>query len=350
MRILIITEIFPISDEEKYTPDAIKRLTKSWEKLGLEVRIIRPNFFIKTYLKKNYSPDGFYENVENINYILPFLGNIKKKIKTLFAPDIIIAHGLNGLIFANKLGCPFSAGIGTAELKILKNPFYRIYFKPQLEKALEKSHRIACNSFVVKANLDKLYPQFKKKTFVTPCGIDDTKITNRIWLEEEKEKIKVISCGEFVKENNFDKVIKACENNERIQLTIIGDNKEKLEKLSDKVIFTGYLPQKQIIEKLKESDIFILPSEIEDFGTIYLEAMASGCITIGLKNYGIDGILKDSINGFLGDNVEEILKKAIEFPDKNWILKNGYETVSMLTESRVALHYINCLAINTPKM
>lgn len=349
MRILVITEIYSLTDEEKYTSQFIKKLVYNWEKQGHEVRIIKPNLLISTYLQKKYYKNGFYDKVENINYFLPFMGNIKKKIKTLFAPDVVIAHGLNGLVFANKLGCSFSAGIGDAELKILTNPFH-IYYKKHLEKALKKAHRIACSSFTVKNKISELYPQLKKKLFIAPTGIDENIINERIWLEEEKEKIRVITCGEFIKENHIDKVIKACENIERIELTVIGDGKQNLQKLSDKVHFVGYLSREEILEKLSKSDFFILSSENKDFAPIYLEAMAKGCITICKKNCGIDGIIQDSVNGFLSEDIEGTLRRVIDFPDKNWIIKNGYKTVSTLTESRVAEHYINCLALNTPKI
>ena len=75
MRILVITDLYPISEDEKYTPRTIQTFVKSWEKLGHEVRIIKPNFLLNSFLrKKPYYKNGFYGQVENINYITPFLG------------------------------------------------------------------------------------------------------------------------------------------------------------------------------------------------------------------------------------------------------------------------------------
>ena len=58
---------------------------------------------------------------------------------------------------------------------------------------------------------------------------------------------------------------------------------------------------------MRESDIFILPSRNETFGMVYMEAMASGCITVCSKNDGVDGIIRDGINGFLCEDIEETL-------------------------------------------
>ena len=43
--------------------------------------------------KKPFYHSGIYGKVENINYILPFLGNIRSKITTKFNPDIVIGTG-----------------------------------------------------------------------------------------------------------------------------------------------------------------------------------------------------------------------------------------------------------------
>ena len=50
---------------------------------------------------------------------------------------------------------------------------------------------------------------------------------------------------------------------------------------------------------MSENDIFIMPSYYEALGCVYLEAMASGMITVGVKGQGIDEIIKDGKNGFL---------------------------------------------------
>lgn len=343
MRILVITDLYPISDDEKYTPRTIQAFVKSWEDLGHEVRVIKPNFLLNSFLrKKPYYKNGIYGQVENINYITPFLGDIKKKIKTLFAPDVIIAHMPSGLIFANKLGVSFCAGVHASDLEVLTNPIYKFYFKTELEKAYENAKCIACRSYVLKEKFLKLYPQYEDKTFVAPSGIDEEKIVKKEW--QEKEKIKVLTCGQFIKRKNIDKVIKACEKLENIELTVIGSGREKLKKISQKPIFLGQISHEDVLAKMRESDIFILPSKNETFGMVYLEALASGCITVCSKNDGIDGIIKDSINGFLCEDVEEVLDRILDFENKNLILENSYKTALNFTSQKVAENYINYLA------
>lgn len=343
MRILVITDLYPVGEDELYTPRTIQAFVKSWEDLGHEVRIIKPNFLLNSFLrKKPYYKDGIYGQVENINYILPFLGNIKQKIKTLFAPDIVVAHMPSGLIFANKLGVSFAAGVHVSDLEVLTNPIYKIYFKTELEKAYKNAKCIACRSYVIRDKFLRIFPQYANKTFVAPSGIEEEKIIKREW--QEKEKIKILTCGQFIKRKNIDKVILACEKFDNIELTVIGSGPQKLEKFSEKVKFLGQIPRGQVIEKMRESDVFILPSVNETFGMVYLEAMASGCITVCSKNDGIDGIIKDGVNGFLSESIEDDLERIINFPEKNMILENAYMTISNFTSKKVAENYINYLA------
>jgi glycosyltransferase involved in cell wall biosynthesis len=339
MKILVITDLYPIKEDEKHTPKTIFNFVKSWEKLGHEVKVIKPNFILNSFVrKKPFYKSGVYKNVENINYFLPFMGDIKEKIKTQFNPDLLIAHMPSGLIFADKLNlsCPFCAGVHISDIEVLTNPIYKVYFKPSLEQAYSKASKIACRSEVLRRKFLTLYPQFEKKCFVANSGIDNPIL--RKW--NGNQKIKVLTCGQFIKRKNIDKVIRACDKFENIELTVIGEGKEKLREISNKPIFLGQIPHNQVLEKMRESDIFILPSKNETFGMVYLEAMSSGCVTVCSKNDGIDGIIRDGENGFLCENVEETLIKVINFPNKDEILNQAYKTILNLGTLQVAENYL----------
>ena len=131
MKILVITDLYPIKKDEKYTPHTIETFVKNWQKLGHEVKVIKPNFLLNSFLRqKPYYPNGAYGNIENINFITPFWG----KIKTSFAPDIVIAHMPSGILYADKLGLPFCAAVHASDIEVLTKPIYRFHFKPRLEK------------------------------------------------------------------------------------------------------------------------------------------------------------------------------------------------------------------------
>lgn len=63
----------------------------------------------------------------------------------------------------------------------------------------------------------------------------------------------------------------------------------------------------------RESDLFVLPSENETFGQVFIEAMSCGTPVIGTKVGGIPEIISDSYNGYLVQpNDASILAQRIE--------------------------------------
>lgn len=389
MNILFITDLYPVKSDEKTTPRTLLTFVEEWKKMGHNVDILKPNFILNSFLRgKPFYKSGQYEDVFNINYWTPFWFDVKRKFNgnsrlgTLAQLNkhnynIVVAHMPSGILFADKLGLPFVAGIHNSDIEVLTNPLYKIHFKPRLEKALKNAKAIACRSFVLQDKLLKLYPEFEEKTFVAPSGIDkkaamfldakqnekhsaDTNFSrfishislssdmNHSLLTTHHSPIKVLTCAHFKKRKNIDKIIKACKGLECFELTVIGDGKErkKLEKIDKNVIFTGRLPHDEVLAKMRNSDIFVLPSVGETFGMVYLEAMASGCITVCTKGDGIDGIIKDRENGFLTEPNSESIKetllniKNLTKEELNSLYTNSFNTIQHYTSTLCAERYL----------
>lgn len=350
MNILFITDLYPVKNTEPTTPRTLSDFVSEWKKQGHKVDIIKPNFILNSFLrKKPFYKTGQYEDVFNVNYWTPFWFNIKNKLKNLPKYDIVIAHMPSGILLADKLGLPFVAGIHVSDIEILTNPIYKIHFKKRLEKALKNAKAIACRSFVLKDKLLKLYPEFKEKTFVAPSGIDEKIIKSKeSFYKNFNSPIKVLTCAHFKKRKNIDKVINACKGVKSFELTVIGDGKERksLEKIDKNVIFTGRLPHDEVLAKMRDSDIFVLPSVGETFGMVYLESMASGCITVCTKGDGIAGIIKNGENGFLvapnSNNVKDTLLniKNLSAEELKSLHTNSFNTIKKYTSSLCADRYL----------
>lgn len=347
MKILFITDLYPVKENEKTTPRTLYDFVEGFKELGHNVDVIKPNFILNSFLRgKPFYKTGTYNNIYNINYWTPFQFDIKKKLNRNLDYDIVIAHMPSGILFADKLGLPFIAGIHNSDLTVLTSPLYKIHFQKRLLKALKNAKAIACRSDVIQKKLLKLYPEFKEKTFTAPSGIDENIIAEN--TKPFHNPVKVLTCANFKKRKNIDKVILALKNIDGFQLTVIGDGhgRKKLEKLDKNVNFTGALTHNQVLAEMRDSDIFILPSISETFGMVYLEAMASGCITIGTKDDGIDGIIKNNENGFLTLPISTEIRKILQFlknmdDDRLKALRyNSFSTIKQYTKTACCENYL----------
>ena len=81
--------------------------------------------------------------------------------------------------------------------------------------------------------------------------------------------------------------------------------------LTDVVRQHGFTPRQEVLKAMRASHLFLMPSAPETFGLVYLEAMASGCVVIGHKGWGIDGVVEDGVNGYVvaAPTESEILSK-----------------------------------------
>jgi glycosyltransferase involved in cell wall biosynthesis len=93
-------------------------------------------------------------------------------------------------------------------------------------------------------------------------------------------------------------------------------------------------------------------SSPETFGLVYLESLASGCITVGSKNEGIDGIIINEKNGFLvkprdSDALLKVIQKILSIDNyfKTSLVLNGIETAKGFSDEKVAKNYLKEISI-----
>lgn len=196
-----------------------------------------------------------------------------------------------------------------------------------------------------------------KNTCVIYNGINEQKLEK---VNKDNYKYNIISVGSLSQNKKHDITICAISELSKkypqIKLNILGSGSElnnlknivKEKKLENVVCFKGQVNNKEVQKLMSESYIFVLPSINEGFGIVYTEAMKAKCITIGTKNEGIDGFIKNGVNGFLvNPNVDEIAKLIDEiYNDKynlDTIRSNAFNDVAALTWENNAKKYIEII-------
>jgi teichuronic acid biosynthesis glycosyltransferase TuaC len=81
--------------------------------------------------------------------------------------------------------------------------------------------------------------------------------------------------------------------------------------LMERVEFRGKIVHGEVIDLMKEADLFVLPSLREAFGVVYIEAMACGKPVIACRGEGIEDVIEDGVNGILVEpnDVDDLVKK-----------------------------------------
>lgn len=127
-------------------------------------------------------------------------------------------------------------------------------------------------------------------------------------LNREDQKIVYSSAGQFIKRKNFFSIISAWKDMPKTShLYIYGDGKlfEKDRKFVEKnslnnVHLQRFLKRNELLEKIKESDIFVFPSKEDIYGHVVNEAMSQGVPVISNINVNAaNKLITNGKNGFI---------------------------------------------------
>jgi len=190
-----------------------------------------------------------------------------------------------------------------------------------------------------------------KNVVVVPNGVDleEFRSENLEFRKKISDKIVLIHTGRLVEKNAIDDVIKSLnylpKNIEFLQVGS-GPDEEKLKNLvkdlgvENRVKFVEFVPQEELLNYLKNSDIFIRPSLSEGFGNSFVEAMIVGLPVIATQEGGIADFLFDAkrnldkeTTGWAVDTknpkqIAEAVKDILDNPEKtNQVIETAKKMV-----------------------
>ena len=207
------------------------------------------------------------------------------------------------------------------------------------KKVIEKNHKIKEAQCTVLNNcLDPFLPG-DNMAGKSPCLLKKYGLNNRDIILMTLTRLSIKE-----KYKGYEKVIQAIKEllpeYPRLKYLIIGKyeafEKQRLDdiinnsKLTQQVIFTGFINDEQLAEYYKLAEVYVMPSKKEGFGIVFIEAMYYGLPVIGGNKDGSVDALCDGSLGLLvnPDDQQEItaaIKKVIDdinafIPDRNLLL------------------------------
>jgi glycosyltransferase involved in cell wall biosynthesis len=249
-----------------------------------------------------------------INFHQPFsaLSVIHSNL-SLNIPKIYTCHSLSFEEFMSRNGNSHRL------ISKIKN-----FIQSQVHKRIEKNVLIKADKIVVlskytKAKVINSYNVLEKKIQIIPGGVDLIKFRptvdkNKIrkQLNIPSNKIILFTVRNLVQRMGLENLIIAfndlIKQNAEINLVIGGDGKLKPGLIAlarsfgieDHIHFVGFIPEEQLPFYYQMADIFVLPTkELEGFGLVTLEAMASGLPVLGTPVGGTKEIIGNFDSSFL---------------------------------------------------
>lgn len=394
MKILLLTSIYPQPDDisgSGVTP-VVKYFVDEWAKEGHEIIIIHnsnkyfipfealpkkvkglinskvgmvlPEFSQRKKLKTvqgnikcyrapiiKFIPRGGFFNFQ-IDSQLKLINSILEEND--FNPDLILGHWETPQIqLISKMKKKFSCktGIVLHGISYLNNPKHI-----KLREEIMNIDIIGVRSRTMARDVKKIL-NLDYMPFICYSGIPDYFISQEN-IVKDNDKDTFLYVGQLIKRKNIDTIIKAlyvaypCKD---FVLNIVGIGQMESQlrelvselKLESQVNFMGRVPRSEVSTLMRKSNYFTMVSHREVFGLVYLEALSSGCITIGSKDEGIDGIIEHGFNGFLCEagnvtELSEVYKNLQNYSveEKNKIISNGLNTVKKYTNIKVAKNYL----------
>lgn len=179
-------------------------------------------------------------------------------------------------------------------------PLKRFYFRFFIQLSVYLCDKIICVSESTKKDLVSKFYQSSNKIEVIPLGKDNRFCANLDSDEIANVKKKYHIAGEYIlfigtlePRKNINNLIRAfyrlLQTNQKYQLVIVGRKGWHFQSifdlvskynLSDSVVFTGFIDEKEKPFIISGAKLFVYPSIYEGFGIPVLESMACGIPTI----------------------------------------------------------------------
>lgn len=311
--------------------------------------VLKPewNFFILGNLLELRKYDFFKQNnvklisceapIYSIKEQIELIKKIPKETDVMWSPHYNIP-----IFYKGKLIVTVHDVFHLAMPQFVKGIHKRLYARFMFNMVKYKANKIICVSNFTASELEKYVSIDKNKVEVVYNGID--KEWFNVNLEKPVyDKPYLLYVGNVKPHKNLINLVKAFELiKDKIphDLIIVGKKEgfitgdknifKLTEKMSDRIIFTGYIDDNLLKQYYKQADLFIFPSLYEGFGLPPLESLATGTRVICSDILVLKEICKNMVDYFEPLDIDSISRciikninnkkndSIINFYDYNW--------------------------------
>ncbi len=353
MKVLMLTSSFPRYEGDYFGPWVLE-YCREMVRQGHELTLVAPsvgkmnlthlseknltihrfNYFYPLNLQKLVYPPGIIPQLKKNKlrfFQIPFLiiayyWQVRKILKAqsfdILHSQWVIPSGFIGTLIAKRYNIPHLITSQGAEFFLApKHPFswFTKWVLKRCDYLLPVSRQMGVRAiqFGMKASKIKVVPNTVNTKQFHPNANSNFRIKNKI---NETTPI-ILTVRRLVFEKRVEDVLQAFAllNHDSARLVIAGDgpDREKLEELciklgiQNKVLFLGFVDNKQLPSLYSASDLYIISSQQEGLSLSLLESMASGLITISTSSTGGNEVIENGENGFLYEvgNINQLYKK-----------------------------------------
>ncbi|HIF9528297.1 TPA: glycosyltransferase family 4 protein [Photobacterium damselae] len=327
----------PIRNKKDFNKNKVENIHIKYVKiLSIFTRVF---YSLKLFLIVLWSFFYFYKKKENISIV---------HAHTLYA------DGIPAYIFSRLFRKDLIITLRNTDVNLGFK--YFIQYKWLAKLALEYCNEIIFVSYAHKSIFNDYFGyEYDSKINIIPNGLSDDYINNALIKKINHPKNKVgiyVGCSDKNKniKNALDAFFDATDNNSKFY--IVGVEQEEYIRIYgdicnsyiDRVIFFGNLSSIEIMHKMDQASIFIMPSYFETFGLVYLEAISRCLPIIYTQGQGFDGAIQ-SIN--IGDkcNPHDIRDISIKIRNvlnmyPNGLIFDGKNIVTTFSWEEIAINYI----------
>ena len=262
--------------------------------------------------------------------------------------DVVHAHtvfsgGYAAYQIHKKYGTPYIVAVRNTDV----NTFFK-YMIHLRKLGVEIMRNAACVIFLSPAYMENTLSRWipaeyreelRQKSRVVPNGIAPVffeKLASG--KQAPSDDVKLVYVGDINSNKNPELTVRAAEilrsKGFNVSLKLIGGIKEEkyrsLIESKDFVTHVDRVPQETVIEHLKESHIFVMPSHTETFGLVYAEAMSQGLPVLYTQGQGFDGYFAQGEVGYAVSDTD-----ASDLAGKISAVLENYSAISQTCVSAV---------------